>query len=220
MLLEPVSKSWKDTVEFTVLRLETRSPTFAHTPTFQQSWCLPLSLGLYFSSISFHWSVLLVRRDLAALESYMEPSNQRTGRLSMSWNRLVAVLNSPQILLAEEEKIFDDTEQQERTVVDTVYALQDRVKELEQEQRRLRGDLEEERRCRRKLEILVKQQFSKFVTCGNEADGVGGTAADASGIPSSQDGISSQDEHLQVFKMFCNPLLRAVFSDSHQTGVR
>ncbi|XP_005102589.2 uncharacterized protein LOC101857260 [Aplysia californica] len=72
-----------------------------------------------------------------------------------------AILNSPQILLAEEEKVFDETEQQERTVVDTVYALQDRVKELEQEQRKLRQELEEEKRCRKKLEILVRQQVMK-----------------------------------------------------------
>lgn len=105
-----------------------------------------------------------------------------------------SVLNSPQILLAEEEKIFDETEQQERTVVDTVYALQDRVKELEQEQRRLRLDVEEERRCRRKLELLVKQQISKLMSsCGTDADGAGGVLTDLSGGLASQDGIPSQD---------------------------
>lgn len=72
-----------------------------------------------------------------------------------------SVLNSPQMLLPEEEKVFDESEQQERTVVDTVYALQDRVKELEQEQRKLRTELEEERRCRKKLEVLVHQQVLK-----------------------------------------------------------
>lgn len=72
-----------------------------------------------------------------------------------------SILNSPQILLAEEEKIFDETEQQERTVVDTVYALQDRVKELEQEQKKLRHELDEEKRCRKKLETLVRQQIMK-----------------------------------------------------------
>ncbi|GFR94534.1 rho guanine nucleotide exchange factor 7 [Elysia marginata] len=83
-----------------------------------------------------------------------------------------------------------------RTVVDTVYALQDRVKELEQEQRRLRADVDEERRCRRKLELLVKQQISKFmgISCSAEADGSGGGPGDPSVAPSSQDGIpSSQD---------------------------
>jgi len=65
------------------------------------------------------------------------------------------------MLLPEEEKVFDESEQQERTVVDTVYALQDRVKELEQEQRKLRTELEEERRCRKKLEVLVHQQVLK-----------------------------------------------------------
>ncbi|XP_059171042.1 rho guanine nucleotide exchange factor 7-like isoform X2 [Physella acuta] len=72
-----------------------------------------------------------------------------------------AILTSPQILLAEDEKIIDESEQQERTVVDTVYALQDRVKELEQEQRRLRLDLDEEKRCRKKLESLIRQQNNK-----------------------------------------------------------
>ncbi|XP_055867925.1 rho guanine nucleotide exchange factor 7 isoform X2 [Biomphalaria glabrata] len=79
-----------------------------------------------------------------------------------------AILNSPQILLAEEEKIIDETEQQERTVVDTVYALQDRVRELEQEQRKIKQELEEERRCRKKLETLVRQQLIKT----NIVDGV------------------------------------------------
>ncbi|CAL1533996.1 unnamed protein product [Lymnaea stagnalis] len=82
-----------------------------------------------------------------------------------------AILNSPQILLAEEEKIFDETEQQERTVVDTVYALQDRVKELEQEQRKLRQDLDEEKRCRKKLEALVRQQYIKSAVVDGIQDG-------------------------------------------------
>ncbi|BFZ00486.1 hypothetical protein BsWGS_03524 [Bradybaena similaris] len=82
-----------------------------------------------------------------------------------------SILNSPQILLAEEEKIFDETEQQERTVVDTVYALQDRVKELEQEQRKIRHDLEEEKRCRKKLESLVMQQVLKSGVVDGVQDG-------------------------------------------------
>uniref|UniRef100_A0A0B7BCF0 DH domain-containing protein n=2 Tax=Arion vulgaris TaxID=1028688 RepID=A0A0B7BCF0_9EUPU len=82
-----------------------------------------------------------------------------------------AILTSPQILLAEEEKIFDETELQERTVVDTVYALQDRVKELEQEQRKLRQDLEEEKRCRKKLESLVRQQVVKSAAVDGVPDG-------------------------------------------------
>lgn len=82
-----------------------------------------------------------------------------------------SILNSPQILLAEEEKIFDETEQQERTVVDTVYALQDRVKELEQEQRKLRQDLDEEKKCRKKLEALVRQQYIKSAVVDGIQDG-------------------------------------------------
>ncbi|PVD18394.1 hypothetical protein C0Q70_20943 [Pomacea canaliculata] len=68
-----------------------------------------------------------------------------------------AVLNNPNFIIAEEEKIFDDSEnQEEKTLVDTVYSLKDKVRHLEQEQKCLRHDLEEERQARLRLENTLR----------------------------------------------------------------
>ncbi|XP_025080304.1 rho guanine nucleotide exchange factor 7-like isoform X4 [Pomacea canaliculata] len=68
-----------------------------------------------------------------------------------------SVLNNPNFIIAEEEKIFDDSEnQEEKTLVDTVYSLKDKVRHLEQEQKCLRHDLEEERQARLRLENTLR----------------------------------------------------------------
>lgn len=70
-----------------------------------------------------------------------------------------AVLSNPNFLIADEEKIlvFDDTENhEEKTLVDTVYSLKDKVRQLEQEQKRMRQDLDEERRSRLRLEAALR----------------------------------------------------------------
>ncbi|GFN85966.1 hypothetical protein PoB_001247200 [Plakobranchus ocellatus] len=113
-----------------------------------------------------------------------------------------AILNSPQILLAEEEKIFDESEQQERHKgLEPLEQLLERLKaNAVEEQRKLRLDLEEERRCRRKLELLVKQQVSKLAagsgtdTDGSASAGPGVALQDSAGTgPPPQHAISTQD---------------------------
>nr|KAG5687919.1 hypothetical protein BaRGS_014368 [Batillaria attramentaria] len=70
-----------------------------------------------------------------------------------------SLLNNPNVIIADEEKIlvFDDTEKhEEKTLVDTVYSLKDKVRQLEQEQKRMRQDLDEERRARVRLEAVLR----------------------------------------------------------------
>ncbi|XP_076435653.1 rho guanine nucleotide exchange factor 7-like [Babylonia areolata] len=66
------------------------------------------------------------------------------------------VLNHPSLLVPEDEKILNPDDLEEKTLVDTVYSLKDKVRQLEQEQRRLRQDLDEERRARVQLESAFR----------------------------------------------------------------
>ncbi|XP_021513988.2 rho guanine nucleotide exchange factor 6 isoform X1 [Meriones unguiculatus] len=68
----------------------------------------------------------------------------------------------PQVLLPDEEKVIaEDTRSGEQTIteekslVDTVYALKDEVKELKQENKKMKQCLEEELKSRKDLEKLV-----------------------------------------------------------------
>ncbi|XP_033760988.1 rho guanine nucleotide exchange factor 7-like isoform X3 [Pecten maximus] len=67
-----------------------------------------------------------------------------------------ALLTSPHVLIAEEEKIIvdegDPSTIQEKTLVDTVYSLRDQVKNLEQEQKKMKRELDEETKARKRLE--------------------------------------------------------------------
>ncbi|XP_041355450.1 rho guanine nucleotide exchange factor 7-like isoform X1 [Gigantopelta aegis] len=72
-----------------------------------------------------------------------------------------SVLSSPHVLIADEEKIIDESDFQEKTLVDTVYSLKDKVKELEQEQKRMKRDIEDERKARRRLENMVHKQMGR-----------------------------------------------------------
>uniref|UniRef100_UPI00398F8C41 rho guanine nucleotide exchange factor 7-like n=1 Tax=Pristiophorus japonicus TaxID=55135 RepID=UPI00398F8C41 len=72
--------------------------------------------------------------------------------------------SAPQVLLPEEEKmIVEETNSngqtiiEERSLVDTVYALKDEVRELKQENKKMRRSLEEEQRARKELEKLVRK---------------------------------------------------------------
>ncbi|XP_076311038.1 rho guanine nucleotide exchange factor 7-like isoform X2 [Tachypleus tridentatus] len=73
------------------------------------------------------------------------------------------LLDSPQVLIAEEEKIIVEetngttTVVEEKSLVDTVYALKDQVKELKAETSALSKGLEEERKARKKLEMLLRK---------------------------------------------------------------
>nr|Q5XXR3.1 RecName: Full=Rho guanine nucleotide exchange factor 6; AltName: Full=Rac/Cdc42 guanine nucleotide exchange factor 6 [Rattus norvegicus]AAU43636.1 rac/cdc42 guanine nucleotide exchange factor 6 [Rattus norvegicus] len=70
----------------------------------------------------------------------------------------------PQVLLPEEEKlIIEETRSngqtiiEEKSLVDTVYALKDEVKELKQENKKMKQCLEEELKSRKDLEKLVRK---------------------------------------------------------------
>ncbi|XP_013388221.1 rho guanine nucleotide exchange factor 7-like isoform X1 [Lingula anatina] len=74
-----------------------------------------------------------------------------------------SLLDSPHMLIAEEEKIIfeeqkgDQTVVEEKTLVDTVYAIKDQLKELREEQVLLRKELEEERRARKRIEAMLNK---------------------------------------------------------------
>ncbi|XP_077516455.1 rho-type guanine nucleotide exchange factor isoform X1 [Amblyomma americanum] len=72
-----------------------------------------------------------------------------------------ALMNCPQVIVAEDEKIIvdDNKGMEERSLVDTVYALRDQVKELRNETSQLSRALEEERQARLRLEALLRQHM-------------------------------------------------------------
>uniref|UniRef100_A0A8I3WU79 Rho guanine nucleotide exchange factor 7 n=1 Tax=Callithrix jacchus TaxID=9483 RepID=A0A8I3WU79_CALJA len=72
--------------------------------------------------------------------------------------------SAPQVLLPEEEKIIvEETKSngqtviEEKSLVDTVYALKDEVQELRQDNKKMKKSLEEEQRARKDLEKLVRR---------------------------------------------------------------
>ncbi|XP_043928586.1 rho guanine nucleotide exchange factor 7 isoform X1 [Protopterus annectens] len=71
---------------------------------------------------------------------------------------------APQVLFPEEEKIIvEETKSngqtviEEKSLVDTVYALKDEVQELKQENKKMKKSLEEEQKARKDLEKLVRK---------------------------------------------------------------
>lgn len=72
-------------------------------------------------------------------------------------------VTSPHVLMPEEEKIImddgDPSNLQEKTLVDTVYSLKDQVRMLEKEHKKMKHDLEEEKKARRRLETSVKKSM-------------------------------------------------------------
>ncbi|OXB67449.1 hypothetical protein ASZ78_006042 [Callipepla squamata] len=84
----------------------------------------------------------------------------------------------PQVLLPEEEKIIIEetrsngqTVTEEKSLVDTVYALKDEVKELKQENKRMKQCLEEELKSRKDLEKLVRRLLKQTDECSREEPG-------------------------------------------------
>uniref|UniRef100_A0A8C9ELW9 Rac/Cdc42 guanine nucleotide exchange factor 6 n=1 Tax=Pavo cristatus TaxID=9049 RepID=A0A8C9ELW9_PAVCR len=84
----------------------------------------------------------------------------------------------PQVLLPEEEKIIIEetrsngqTVTEEKSLVDTVYALKDEVKELKQENKRMKQCLEEELKSRKDLEKLVRRLLKQTDECSREETG-------------------------------------------------
>ncbi|KAM4046282.1 rho guanine nucleotide exchange factor 7 isoform 3-T3 [Anomaloglossus baeobatrachus] len=72
--------------------------------------------------------------------------------------------SAPQVLLPEEEKIIVEetrsngqTVIEEKSLVDTVYALKDEVQELKQDSKKMKKSLEEEQRARKELEKLIRR---------------------------------------------------------------
>ncbi|KAE8625789.1 hypothetical protein XENTR_v10006388 [Xenopus tropicalis] len=72
--------------------------------------------------------------------------------------------STPQVLLPEEEKIIVEetrsngqTVIEEKSLVDTVYALKDEVQELKQDSKKMKKSLEEEQRARKELEKLIRK---------------------------------------------------------------
>ncbi|MEJ1274241.1 hypothetical protein NN561_005123 [Cricetulus griseus] len=79
--------------------------------------------------------------------------------------------SAPQVLLPEEEKIIvEETKSngqtviEEKSLVDTVYALKDEVQELRQDNKKMKKSLEEEQRARKDLEKLV---WTLWVLCAD-----------------------------------------------------
>ncbi|XP_068124156.1 rho guanine nucleotide exchange factor 7 isoform X5 [Hyperolius riggenbachi] len=72
--------------------------------------------------------------------------------------------SAPPVLLPEEEKIIVEetrsngqTVIEEKSLVDTVYALKDEVQELKQDSKKMKKSLEEEQRARKELEKLIRK---------------------------------------------------------------
>lgn len=100
---------------------------------------------------------------LKVIEAYCTSANFQQGTRKDS---------VPQVLLPEEEKlIIEETRSngqtitEEKSLVDTVYALKDEVKELKQENKRMKQCLEEELKSRRDLEKLVRRLLKQTDEC-------------------------------------------------------
>ncbi|XP_013359945.1 PREDICTED: rho guanine nucleotide exchange factor 6 isoform X4 [Chinchilla lanigera] len=100
---------------------------------------------------------------LKVIEAYCTSANIQQGARKDS---------VPQVLLPEEEKlIIEETRSngqtiiEEKSLVDTVYALKDEVKELKQENKRMKQCLEEELKSRRDLEKLVRRLLKQTDEC-------------------------------------------------------
>uniref|UniRef100_A0A8B9Z622 Rac/Cdc42 guanine nucleotide exchange factor 6 n=1 Tax=Buteo japonicus TaxID=224669 RepID=A0A8B9Z622_9AVES len=106
------------------------------------------------------------------------PSGKNQMVASYSLQRSSRKDSIPQVLLPEEEKIIVEetrsngqTVTEEKSLVDTVYALKDEVKELKQENKRMKQCLEEELKSRKDLEKLVRRLLKQTDECGREDTG-------------------------------------------------
>ncbi|XP_072268173.1 rho guanine nucleotide exchange factor 7 isoform X2 [Pyxicephalus adspersus] len=96
---------------------------------------------------------------LKVIEAYCTSAKTRQTLNSSSRKEL-----APQVLLPEEEKIIVEetrsngqTVIEEKSLVDTVYALKDEVQELKQDSKKMKKSLEEEQRARKELEKLIRK---------------------------------------------------------------
>ncbi|XP_016799766.2 rho guanine nucleotide exchange factor 6 isoform X4 [Pan paniscus] len=114
---------------------------------------------------------------LKVIEAYCTSANFQQGHGSSTRKDSI-----PQVLLPEEEKLIIEetrsngqTIMEEKSLVDTVYALKDEVKELKQENKRMKQCLEEELKSRRDLEKLVRRLLKQTDECiRGEKAGSGG----------------------------------------------
>ncbi|XP_039073062.1 rho guanine nucleotide exchange factor 6 isoform X4 [Hyaena hyaena] len=104
---------------------------------------------------------------LKVIEAYCTSANFQQGHGSSARKDSL-----PQVLLPEEEKlIIEETRSngqtiiEEKSLVDTVYALKDEVKELKQENKRMKQCLEEELKSRKDLEKLVRRLLKQTDEC-------------------------------------------------------
>eukprot|EP00069_Balaena_mysticetus_P002112 bmy_03971T0 len=98
---------------------------------------------------------------LKVIEAYCTSAKTRQTLNSSKCSRKES---APQVLLPEEEKIIvEETKSngqtviEEKSLVDTVYALKDEVQELRQDNKKMKKSLEEEQRARKDLEKLVRK---------------------------------------------------------------
>uniref|UniRef100_A0A4X2LC85 Rac/Cdc42 guanine nucleotide exchange factor 6 n=1 Tax=Vombatus ursinus TaxID=29139 RepID=A0A4X2LC85_VOMUR len=106
---------------------------------------------------------------LRVIEAYCTSANAGLQQSHGSGTRKDSV---PQVLLPEEEKIIVEetrsngqTVIEEKSLVDTVYALKDEVKELKQENKKMKQCLEEELKSRKDLEKLVRRLLKQTDEC-------------------------------------------------------
>ncbi|XP_018103764.1 rho guanine nucleotide exchange factor 7 S homeolog isoform X7 [Xenopus laevis] len=96
---------------------------------------------------------------LKVIEAYCTSAKTRQTLNSICRNEA-----APQVLFPEEEKIIVEetrsngqTVIEEKSLVDTVYALKDEVQELKQDSKKMKKSLEEEQRARKELEKLIRK---------------------------------------------------------------
>uniref|UniRef100_UPI00398F1B38 rho guanine nucleotide exchange factor 6 isoform X2 n=1 Tax=Pristiophorus japonicus TaxID=55135 RepID=UPI00398F1B38 len=101
---------------------------------------------------------------LKVIEAYCTSAN-----LQQTHSSVCRKESAPQVLLPEEEKIIvEETKNngqtviEEKSLVDTVYALKDEVQELKQENKRMRQSLEEEQKSRKELEKMIRKVLKQL----------------------------------------------------------
>ncbi|XP_042196598.1 rho guanine nucleotide exchange factor 6 isoform X2 [Callorhinchus milii] len=101
---------------------------------------------------------------LKVIEAYCTSAN-----LQQTHRSVCRKESTPQVLLPEEEKIIvEETKSngqtviEEKSLVDTVYALKDEVQELKQENKRMKQSLEEEQKSRKELEKMIRKVLKQL----------------------------------------------------------
>ncbi|XP_071838530.1 rho guanine nucleotide exchange factor 7-like isoform X2 [Apostichopus japonicus] len=102
---------------------------------------------------------------LQVIEAYCFSNGKRN---TMIPNATIPPDTKPHVYLAEDEKIIveetrgNQTVVEEKSLIDTVYALRDQVTSLMEETKTLKKDLDQERKARRKLESSVRKSMKSM----------------------------------------------------------